>query len=183
MHVIEAIEKRRSIRDYEDKQVPEEKLARVLEAARLSPSASNRQDRKFVVVMDGARRRALSEAAFGQRHVAQAPVVIAAVSTRPGYIMSCGVPSFPVDLAIAVDHMTLAAVAEDLGTCWIGAFSQDRVRQALGIPEGCTVAALLTLGFPRTVPEAKPRKALHEVICWETFRGPDALAQEPPRSG
>ena len=160
MKVMEAIEKRRSIRDYDDRSVPEEKLNRVLEAARLSPSASNRQDRKFVVVRDEACRRRLAEAAFGQVHVAQAPIVIAAVSTRPRYVMACGVPSSPVDLAIAVDHMTLAAVDEGLGTCWIGAFYQDKVRSLLEIPEEHTVVALLTLGFPRTTPPTTPRKAL-----------------------
>jgi nitroreductase len=167
MEVMEAIEKRRSIRDYDDRPVPEEKLKRVLEAARLSPSASNRQDRKFVVVRDEACRRGLSQAAFGQVYVAQAPVVIAAVSTNPGYVMASGVPSFSVDLAIAIDHMTLAAVNEGLGTCWIGAFHQDQIKSILGIPEEYTVAALLTLGFPRITPQRTPRKALDEVVSYE----------------
>jgi nitroreductase len=169
MEVMEAIEKRRSIRDYDDRPVPEEKLKRVLEAARLSPSASNRQDRKFVVVRGEARRRTLSQAAFGQVYVAQAPVVIATVSTNPGYVMACGVPSFSMDLAIAIDHMTLAAVAEGLGTCWIGAFHQDKVKNILGIPEKYTVAALITLGFPRETPQRTPRKALGEIVSYETF--------------
>ena len=169
MEVMEAIEKRRSIRDYDDRSVPEEKLKRVLEAARLSPSASNRQDRKFVVARDEACRRALAQAAFGQGHVAQAPVVIAAVSTSPGYVMACGVPSFPVDLAIAADHMTLAAADEGLGTCWIGAFHQDSVRSILRIPEDHTVGVLLTLGFPRMTPQTTPRKALEEIVSYEVF--------------
>ncbi len=167
MEVMEAIEKRRSIRDYDDRLVPEEKLKRVLEAARLSPSASNRQDRKFVVVRDEARRRMLSQAAFGQAYVAQAPVVIAAVSTSPGYVMACGVPSFSIDLAIAIDHMTLAAVNEGLGTCWIGAFHQDKVGSILGIPEEYAVVALLTLGFPRNTPQGTPRKTLEEIVSYE----------------
>jgi nitroreductase len=169
MKVMEAIEGRRSIRDYDDRSVPEEKLKRVLEAARLSPSASNRQDRKFVVVRDEARRQTLSQAAFGQVYVAQAPVVIAAVSTNPGYVMACGVPSFSIDLAIAIDHMTLAAVNEELGTCWIGAFHQDKVKNILGIPKKYTVAALLALGFPRETPQRTPRKALDEIVSYETF--------------
>lgn len=103
MELTEAIEKRQSIRDYESRPVPQEKLNKVLEAARLSPSASNRQDRKFVVVQESERRHELAQAAYGQRHVAEAPVVIAAVATRPEYIMSCGVPSYAVDVAIAYD--------------------------------------------------------------------------------
>ena len=169
MELMEAIEKRRSIRDYDDRPVPEDKLKKVLEAARLSPSASNRQDRKFVVVTDEALRRMLAQAAFGQAHVAQAPVVIVAVSTNPDYVMACGVPSFSVDLAIAIDHMTLAAVDEGLGTCWIGAFHQDQVKHILGIPEKYTVAALLTLGFPRQTPQRTPRKALDEIVSYEKF--------------
>ncbi|MFC2039541.1 nitroreductase family protein, partial [Chloroflexota bacterium] len=98
---------------------------------------------------------------------AQAPAVIAAVSTNPGYVMACGLPSFSVDLAIAIDHMTLAAVDEGLGTCWIGAFHQDKVKNILGIPEEYTVAGLLTLGFPRTTPQKTPRKALDEIVSHE----------------
>jgi len=169
MDVTEAIEKRQSIREYQDTAVPEEKLNKVLEAARLSPSASNRQDRKFVVVKDSERRRELSEASNGQRHVREAPVVIAAVATLPAYVMMCGVPSYAVDAAIAVDHMTLAAVSEGLGTCWIGAFSQERVRQALRIPDEYVVVALLTLGFPRSPGNPKTRKPLDEMVSFETF--------------
>ncbi len=161
---MEAIEKRRSIRDYDDRPVPEEKLKRVLEAARLSPSASNRQDRKFVVVRDEARRRTLSQAAFGQVYVAQAPVVIAAVSTNPGYVMACGVPSFSMDLAIAIDHMTLAAVNEGLGTCWICAFDQEKLHRKLGLTPEWDVVALTPLGVPRATPGPFTRKNLDELI-------------------
>lgn len=166
---MEAIRQRQSIRDYEDTPVPEEKLRKVLEAARLSPTASNRQDRKLVVVRDESRRRALSEAAFGQGHVARAPVVIVAVGTYPEYVMACGLPSLPINVAIAVDHITLAAADEGLGTCWIGAFDQAKARAAAGVPDRYTIAALLPLGFPKTTPERKPRRPLEEVVCWETF--------------
>jgi len=169
MDVTEAIEKRQSIREYQDTAVPEEKLKKVLEAARLSPSASNRQDRRFVVVKDSERRRELSEAANGQRHVREAPVVIAAVATVPAYVMMCGVPSYAVDAAIAVDHMSLAAVSEGLGTCWIGAFSQEKVREILRIPNEYMVVALLTLGFPRSPGNPKTRKPLDEMVSFETL--------------
>ena len=87
MKVMDAISQRRSIRDYEDKPVPEEKLNRILEAARLSPSARNNQDRRFIVVRDKEKRLELSRATGGQPHIAQAPVVIAAVGTKPEYHM------------------------------------------------------------------------------------------------
>ena len=170
MELTEAIKKRQSIRDYEDWPVPEEKLHNVLEAARLAPSASNRQRWKFVVVRESQRRQELSRAAGGQTHVAQAPVVIAAVATMPEYVMRCGVPAHPVDLAIAVDHMTLAAVDEGLGTCWIGAFYQEEVKDILKIPKNYRVVSLLTLGFPKTAGRVKVRKSLEEIACYETFK-------------
>ena len=170
MELMEAIRNRRSIRDYEDKPVPEDKLTRILEAARLSPSARNSQDRSFLVVRDKEKRRDLAQAAGHQGHLAVAPVVIAAVGTKPEYHMPNGVAAYPVDLAIALDHMTLVAVEEGLGTCWIGGFDQGTARKALGIPDEYVIAALLTLGFPKAIPEAKPRKALEDIVCHDRFR-------------
>jgi nitroreductase len=170
MELMEAIVRRESVRSYEDRPVPEEKLLKVLEAARLAPSASNRQRWKFIVVREAERRRQLSRATGGQLHVAQAPVVIAAVSTMPEYVMRCEVPAYPVDLAIAVDHMTLAAVDEGLGTCWIGAFSQEEARTVLGVPDDCKIVTLLPLGFPRQERREKVRKPLDEIVCYETFK-------------
>lgn len=169
MELMEVIRKRESVRSYEDKPVPEDKLIKVLEAARLAPSASNRQRWKFIVVRDAERRRQLSRATGGQPHVAQAPVVIAAVSTMPEYIMRCEVPAYPVDLAIAVDHMTLTAVDEGLGTCWVGAFSQDKAREVLGVPDDCKIVTLLPLGFPQQDRREKTRKSLDKIVCYETF--------------
>ena len=169
MELMDVISIRESVRSYEDRPVPEEKLLKVLEAARLAPSASNRQRCKLIVVRDEKRRRALSLATGGQPHVAQAPVVIAAVSTMPEYVMRCEVPAYAVDLAIAVDHMTLAAADEGLGTCWIGAFSQEEARAVLGVPDNCKVVTLLPLGFPRQDRREKTRKPLDEIVCYETF--------------
>ena len=169
MELKEAVRNRTSIREYENKPVPENKLHNVLEAARLAPSGANRQYWKFVVVQDPQKRQALSKASGGQPHVAQAPVVIAAVSTMPEGLMRCGVPGYAVDLAIAVDHITLAAVDEGLGTCWIGAFSQEATREILNIPAKYTIVSLLTLGFPKQPGRPKNRKALDEIVCRETF--------------
>jgi len=170
MDVKEAIEKRNSIRAYEDKPVPEDKLMRVLEAARLAPSGHNGQARKFIVVRDDERRQALGQAAGGQYHVHTAPVIIAAVAMNPKELMPCGIPTSPVDLAIAIDHMTLAAVEEGLGTCWIGAFSQEEVKRILEVPGEMSVINLLTLGFPAESGRPKNRKALEDIICYETYK-------------
>ena len=170
MEVSEAIRKRQSIRAYEDKPVPEDKLNRILEAARLAPSASNRQSWKFVVVKDAQQRRELGLAANGQSFIGEAPVIIAAVATEPKGIMICEVPRYAVDLAIAVEHIALAAVEEGLGTCWIGAFSQKKVKEILGVPEQYQVVTVLPLGFPRQEERAKIRKSLQEIVCYDTFK-------------
>ena len=170
MDVMEAIRKRRSVRSYRKDPVPDEKLKKILEAARLAPSARNSQNWKFVVVRDAARRKELAKAAADQYFVGEAPVVIAAVALQPEYVMRCEVPAYAVDLAIAVDHMTLVAVEEGLGTCWIGAFYQDEVKRILNIPRGYKVVALLPLGFPADTPEEKYRKPLNEIVCYEVFK-------------
>jgi nitroreductase len=170
MELKDAIKKRSSIREYENKPVPENKLLNVLEAARLAPSGANRQYWKFVVVQDPQKRQELAQASGGQNHVAQAPVVIAGVATLPEAMMRCSVPGNIVDLAIAIDHMTLAAVDERLGTCWIGAFSQEAAQKILNIPAKYRIVSLLTLGFPKTPGRTKTRKSLDEIVCYETFK-------------
>lgn len=167
MDVAKAIRDRRSVRSYENKDIPQEVLLKVLEAARLAPSANNRQPWKFVVVREAAKRAALAKAAKEQQFVAEAPVVIAAVALEPERTMTCGVPTYAVDLAIAVDHMTLAAVDQGLGSCWIGAFYQEDVKKLLEIPDEYKVAALLTLGYARDQARFKNRKPLDEIVCYE----------------
>ena len=146
-----------------------DKLRRVLDAGILSPSASNRQERKFVVVRDAQRRLALAEAAE-QPWIAQAPVLLAVVGTTPDAVMHCGVPTDPVDCAIAIDHMTLTAVAEGLGTCWLGHFDQQACRRILAVPPDATIIELLTLGYAQGDPGPKQRKSFDEVVCQETFQ-------------
>ncbi len=170
MEIIEAIRSRRSIRKYQERAIEPERLMRVLDAGRIAPSAKNLQDWKFIVVRDGEKRRRLAEAAMGQAQVAAAPVVIAACATKPDNIMPCGQLCYPIDLAIALDHMSLAAVAEGLGTCWIGAFYEDRVKEILGIPAGVRVTSMLTLGYPAESPAARPRKMQEEIVAYDGWQ-------------
>ena len=170
MDVHEAIRLRRSIRAYDPRDVEEDKLVKVLESGRLSPSASNRQERRFIVIKDAGTRELLSEAAGNQRFVAEAPVVIAACSVESDYVMLCGQPAYAIDTAIAVDHMTLAAVEEGLGTCWIGAFDETKVKKILNIPDDVRVVALLPIGYPSTIPPPKPRKSLDDIVMREKWR-------------
>lgn len=170
MEVREAIKKRYSVRTYKLDPVPEEKLNKVLEAARLAPSAHNAQECKFIVVKDEQKRKQLAEAAHGQDFVGKAPMVIVAVALNPEDMLSSGVPAYALNLAIAIDHMTLQAVEEGLGTCWIGAFSQEQVKQILNIPDKYKVVVLLLLGFPADKAGSKIRKRISEIICYDKFR-------------
>ena len=169
MDVSRAIKERYSVRAYKNKEIPTDSLNKILESARLAPSASNRQQWKFIVIRDPDRRKALARAAANQEFVGEAPVVIAAVSLDPVHIMRCGVPEYAVDIAIAIDHMTLQAVELGLGSCWICAFSQEEVKRILNIPDKYKVVALLPIGYPSDTPSPKIRKSIKEVVCYETF--------------
>ncbi|HEC69523.1 MAG TPA: nitroreductase [Candidatus Omnitrophica bacterium] len=171
MDIFEAIKKRRSIRKYKDKQVEEEKILKILESARLAPSAKNLQEWRFIVVRDKEKRKKLSEAARNQKFVEEAPVVIVCCAETDEYRMTCGQLSYPIDVAIAVEHMVLTAVEEGLGTCWIGAFYEDRVKEILNIPEEIKVVELLTLGYPDEEPPSRSRLSLEDIVKWENWGG------------
>jgi nitroreductase len=165
MDFLELVKTRYACRSYQPRPVEDEKLLRVLEAVRLAPSGSNRQPWKFIVVTDEGVKRRLVRACANQRFVATAPIVVAGVGLMPDRIMSCGVPGDPVDVAIAMEHLSLAATAEGLATCWIGAFSQNEVREVLDVPTSVKVIELMTIGYPADCPRAKTRKPLSEIIA------------------
>ncbi|UCD83541.1 MAG: nitroreductase family protein [Deltaproteobacteria bacterium] len=169
MEVMEAIRSRRSIRSYQDRMIEDDKLHLVLEAGRLAPSASNRQEWKFILVKEKEIKEKLVAAARGQIFIGEAPVVIVACARETEHTMLCGQKSYPIDVAIAVDHMTLKAVEEGLGTCWIGAFREDEVKEILNIPEEVRVVALLPIGYPQDIPGPTPRKSKDEMIVWEEW--------------
>jgi nitroreductase len=168
MDVYDAIATRKSVRAYLDKPVEEEKLNAVLEAARLAPSASNRQEWRFVIVREKEARNKVAMAAGQQMFIAQAPVIIAACAETDGHLMSCGEPCYPIDVAIALDHLTLRAVELGLGTCWIGKFNADEVKKILGIPDEIKVVQLMPLGYPLE-PDAvqKKRCAFAEIVKFD----------------
>ena len=166
--VMTAIKMRRSIRHYKDKPVEREKLKKVLEAGRLAPSAGNMQEWKFIVVSDKNTREKLAMAAHS-RFVGEAPLVIVACATITDCVLESGQLAYPMDVAIAVDHMTLKAVEEGLGTCWVGDFDERKVKEALNIPDDVRVVTLLTLGYPKYVPGPRKRKKLEEIVAYEKW--------------
>ncbi|MBN1557139.1 MAG: nitroreductase family protein [Lentisphaerae bacterium] len=172
MPVLSAIRNRYSCRAYEDRPVEQEKLDAVLEAGRLAPSAKNMQEWRFVVVRDAATRRKLVPAANNQRFVGEAPVVIACCGTQYDYTMRCGHRACPIDVAIAIEHMALQAVAEGLATCWIGSFYEDRVKSVLGIPDAVRVIELLPLGYPADRPRPRQRVPIEDIVCYDRWTLP-----------
>ncbi len=171
MDVYEAIETRQSIRRYSPDPVPEEVLNRVLDAMRLAPSAGNLQPWRFIVVTDPAVREQLAEATDRQQWIAHAPVIIAACGWEDRAYSKMGGywNSLAVDVTIAFDHLTLAAAAEGLGTCWIGSFLEDEVRRVLGIPAEVTVISLTPIGYHDVPPAEKTRKDLAEIVCYDRW--------------
>jgi nitroreductase len=169
MDVLEVIRSRRSIRRYRPDLVDEGTLRQVLEAARLAPSASNSQDWRFVVVRDPATRERLFAASKGQELVRQAPVVIGACAETDGRIMTCGQAAYPINVAIALDHLSLAAWSLGLGTCWVGRFDEREAKEAMGIPERIRLVQIMALGWPDESPAPRPRKAFEEVVHWERW--------------
>jgi nitroreductase len=167
MDVFEAIKTRRSIREYKPELIPHEKLEIILDAARLAPSAANRQPWRFVVVQDADRKKTLAEAADNQTFMIDAAAIVVAVgdpevSTR----------WHEKDTMIALEHMVLAATALGYGTCWIGAFDEDAVKRLLKIPAKMKVVALLPIGVPGEKPASKPRKAIPEIFFKEEWQTP-----------
>ncbi|UTB32014.1 MAG: nitroreductase family protein [Methanobacterium sp. ERen5] len=169
MDVFEAIESRRSIRKYITKEVEQDKVDKVVESARIAPSAANRQEWKFLVVKDQKTRDQLVDACMGQKFVAQAPILIVACSTESEKIMPCGQYAYSVDLSIALSFMILEATELGLGTCWLGAFKEDEVKSILNIPEEIRLVGLTTLGYPDESPDKRPRKSFEEVVVNEKW--------------
>ena len=165
-----AMSRRYSVRAYEDRAVDEETLRTIIEAARIAPSASNRQEWRFVAVRDADARRALAKIAHDQEFVAQAPVVLAACAVTDYHKMSCGQYCYPIDVAIALEHVALAATDAGLGTCWIGAFDEPQAKALLGIPENVRVVDLMTLGWPADKPRPKSRLPLEDILMLEKWR-------------
>ena len=170
MTVFEAIKGRFSVRSYQTKPLSDSDLHTILEAARLSPSAKNLQDWRFIIVRDESMRKMLVNAAKGQQFVAAAPVVIVCCGVGTNYIMACGQHSYYIDVSIAMENMALVAYELGLGTCWLGSFYEDQVKILLNIPkEDVRVVGLLTAGYPAVQGRAKNRKALEDIIRYEKW--------------
>jgi nitroreductase len=169
MDIYEAIKMRYSCRSYGDKPIEDDKLQRVLEAARSAPSGNNRQAWKIIVVSDPAIRHQIARAAE-QPFIEGAPIVLAMVGLDPARTMSCSVPADPIDCAIALEHLALAATAEGLATCWIGHFDQRQASEALMVPASAKIIELMPLGYPKDQHRPRQRKPIDELVCKGKFK-------------
>jgi nitroreductase len=164
MEFKELIAARRSIRKYKSHPVPPAKLLKLQEALRIAPSGANKQDFAFIFVTDPRKRGRIASEAGHQDMLAQAPMLMVAVCA----------PGESFNVAIAVDHMVLAATDEGLGTCWVGWFERDPVKRILGIPDSKEVPIIVTIGFADEQPEARPRKPLDKLIMKDGYVEPKA---------
>jgi nitroreductase len=169
LDVFEAIRTRRSIRLYKKKAVEKEKLTKVLDAARLAPSAANRQPWSFVVVTCNEARKSLRRAYNKDWFVSAPVIIVACVSLRKAWTRD-GEDYGKVDVSIAMQNLILAAWEQGLGTCWIAAFKENEVKSALGIPKNARVIAMTPLGYPAEHKgPVKDRKPLEEIVHYERW--------------
>lgn len=169
MEFLNLIERRYSVRAYKPDPVEDDKLQGLLEAARLAPSAANRQALRFIVIHTEGREEELQRI-YNRDWFVQPPLVICA----------CGIPSEnwvrkdsknynDVDVAIAMDHLILAATDAGLGTCWIADFDANAAREVLHLPDDVEPIAFTSLGYPAVQPGPKKRKDLSELVRYERW--------------
>jgi len=173
MDVFEAIYGRRSIRSYLDDPVPDEDLEKILEAATMAPSAGNLQPWEFIVVRDDVRKELLARAAYGQYWMAEAPVLVvvcANLDVSGSHYGERGRSLYSIqDTAAAIQNMLLAAYALGYGTCWVGAFDEEAVREIVKAPKRVRPVAIITVGKPAENPRPRGRKPLIEVVHYEEY--------------
>jgi nitroreductase len=165
--ILSLLKSRRSIRLYQDKPVPQDLLLQILEAGRWAPSGANLQPWHFIVVTDAETRKRIGEAArfffIKSSHVENAPIILVlGFDTRKGKYGR-------YDTTLAGGNMMTMATSIGLGTCWIGAFDQQKVKEILEIPGPIEVIGLITLGYPDEKAEPPPRVELEKIIHWDSW--------------
>ena len=171
MEILEAIMKRRSIRQFQRKALPSEILDTLIEALRWAPSAGNLESRRFYFVFNKGLKAQLAQAALDQDFIAQAPLAVVACADHRivrrygerGLRLYC-----LMDVAASLQNLLLAARAQGLGACWVGAFDEDEVRKLLKLPPHLRPVAIVPIGFPAEHPEPPPRVPKEEAVVFVT---------------
>lgn len=169
--LIDLIEKRKSIRSYKPQDVEEEKLNYILQAFRKAPSAKNLQPWKLIIVKDKKKISDLSIACNNQTFLSEAPILIVACAKEDeAYgVMGGYMNSYSVDIALALEHLILAATEKGLGTCWIGAFKEKLVKDLLDVPDNVRVVAITPVGYPAVEGRIRGRKPISEIVCYDKY--------------
>jgi nitroreductase len=170
MEFQDLIRKRYSVRSYKPDPVEAEKLARILEAARLAPTAANRQAFRVLVIRTKGREEELRRI-YGRDWFTQAPLVLAVCALpAEGWVRKADAwNAAEIDATIAMTHLVLAAAEEGLGTCWIAAFEPKSAREVLGLPEGIVPSAFTPLGYPADSLPPKKRKPIEELVRYDRW--------------
>ena len=165
MSLLDLILSRRSIRRYEKKDISEEVLQQILETGRQAPSAANRQPIHFVIVKDHDILKNLCDNLI-TRFVKHAPVAIVGCANTKSFLTGKWAV---VDTTIAMQNMVIAAWALGIGSCWIGACSEKKVKELLKIPDKWKFVALVTLGYPAEQPKPRKKKSFEEMFSFNSF--------------
>jgi nitroreductase len=164
MNFYEVIKKRCSVRSYKPNPVEEEKLNRILEAARMAPSAANRQPICFVIIKDEKTKQQLKRV-YDEKWFYTAPIIVCVCSIpEKAWIRSDGRNYADIDAAIAMDHLILAATEEGLATCWVAAFKVSILKSILKLPPGVEPVAMTPIGYPQDIPEPTYRKPIEDIV-------------------
>jgi nitroreductase len=173
MDLYESIKKRRSIRSFLDKEVEFEKIGNILDAARLAPSAGNLQDWKFILVYKKETREQIAALCPKQEWVAHAPVIIVVCSEIEQdreYYGERGEQLYAIqNAAAATENLLLAATAEGLGSCWVGAFNEPDLKKLLGIPGSARPLTVIGLGYYEGLVDELPRKRLEDITFFHQW--------------
>lgn len=169
MTFAELVAKRYSCRSYKSDPIAVDVLQSVLEAARMAPTAANRQPFRLIVIHTAERKDELKRV-YARDWLTQAPIVICACGVLDrGWVRSDGKIYNDVDVAIVMDHLIMAATDAGLGTCWIGAFNVAAAREVLGLPESVEPIALTPLGYPADQAAPKRRLSLSDLVSYERW--------------
>jgi nitroreductase len=173
MEIFEAIKNRRCIRAFKKKELPPGTIEKLLDAARWAPSAGNVQPWEFVVAVSEDMKRALSLAAYGQKDIEDSSVVIVVCANEKRAEESYGERGKTLyclqDTAAATQNILLTAYSLGFGSCWVGAFKEDQVRELISAPKDIRPVALVPIGYPEEKPAARGRRPLSEIMHRETY--------------
>jgi len=164
MEALEAIAQRHSTRSFSDRPVTKELLERIVAAGRLAATARNEQPCEFVVVTSPGTRRGLAELAEYGKFIAQAPACVALFCRDTKYYVEDG--------SAAAQNVLVAAAALGVQSCWVAGDKKpyaEAVARLLKAPAGCRLMALIPLGYAAGPEQRAPKRALQDVLHWESF--------------